>query len=133
MSADEREVLAANAAFYEAFAERDVEAMEAIWSPRTEVACIHPGWEGISGRNGVMASWRSILQGPGAPAIVCAQERAYVFGDVAFVVCVETIPNGELMATNVFVREQGRWRMVHHHAGPIAAGADDESPPELLN
>jgi ketosteroid isomerase-like protein len=133
MSAGEREVLAANAAFYEAFAERDMEAMDALWSQRSDVACIHPGWEGISGRIAVMASWRSILEGPGAPSIACAQERAHVLGDVAFVVCVETIPNGELMATNVFVREAGRWRMVHHHAGPIAASVDDDSPPELLN
>jgi ketosteroid isomerase-like protein len=133
MAAEEREVLAANAAFYEAFAERDMEGMDALWSPRDDVACVHPGWEGISGRSGVMTSWRSILEGPAAPAIACAQERVYLLGDVALVICVETIPNGELMATNVFVRESGRWRMVHHHAGPIAVGVDDESPPELLN
>ena len=35
--------------------------------------------------------------------------------------------------TNVFVREASGWRMVHHHAGPIASGIDDDSPPELLN
>lgn len=133
MSPDEREVLAANAAFYEAFAERDLEAMEAIWSERSAVACVHPGWEGLSGRDAVLASWRSILEAPGAPPIVCAREQVFVLGEIAFVVCVETIPNGELMATNVFSREGGRWRMVHHHAGPIAAGVDDDSPPELLN
>jgi ketosteroid isomerase-like protein len=133
MSADERDVLAANAAFYDAFAERDLEAMDAIWSQRADIACVHPGWDGLSGRVAVMSSWRSILEGGGAPAIVCARERVHLFGDVAFVVCVETIPNGELIATNVFVREAGGWRMVHHHAGPIAAGVDDESPPELLN
>jgi hypothetical protein len=59
MAAEEREVLAANAAFYEAFAERDMEGMDALWSPRDDVACVHPGWEGISGRSGVMTSWRS--------------------------------------------------------------------------
>lgn len=133
MSADEREVLAANAAFYEAFAERNIEAMEAIWSERSAVVCVHPGWEGLRGRDVVLASWRSILEGPRAPVIVCAREQAFVFGDVAFVLCVETIPHGELMATNVFVREEGRWRMVHHHAGPIAAGSDDDSPTGLLN
>jgi ketosteroid isomerase-like protein len=133
MSAEDREVLAANAAFYEAFADRDIEAMEALWSWRDDVACVHPGWEGISGRTAVMTSWRSILGGPGAPSIACAQERVYRLGDVAFVVCVETIPSGELMATNVFVRESGRWRMVHHHAGPIAGSVEDDSPPELLN
>ena len=137
MSADQDDVLAANAAFYDAFSERDLEAMEEIWARDASVACIHPGWRALSGRDRVMASWRSILDGPSPPQIACTREAAYVFGDTAFVVCVETVEGGDLMATNVFVRELGRWKMVHHHAGPIAHPSedDDEEPPAggLLN
>ena len=42
----ESEVLTANEAFYDAFAKRDVSAMEAMWSQRTDIACVHPGWDG---------------------------------------------------------------------------------------
>jgi hypothetical protein len=43
-------------------------------------------------------------------------------GEVAIVTCYEG--NGEypahLAATNVFVFEDGSWRMVHHQAGPLS-------------
>ena len=133
MSPDERAVLAANAAFYEAFSERDLVSMEELWSESRAVACVHPGWTGVVGREAVLASWRSILEAPSAPVVVCAREQVFVVGEVAFVLCVESIQGGNLLATNVFVREGGRWRMVHHHAGPIAAGADADAPPGLLN
>jgi ketosteroid isomerase-like protein len=83
-----------------------------------------------------MESWRSILTGPSPPEIACTREAAYVFGDMAFVICMETVEDGPLMATNVFIREMGRWKIVHHHAGPIAHPTDeedDESSSGLLN
>src|SRR5262245_24619647 len=88
MSPDEEAVLAANAAFYRAFATRDVAAMEALWARATPVACIHPGWQVLNGRENVMASWRGILAGV-PPAIQCAQAVARVAGSAAFVVCTE--------------------------------------------
>jgi ketosteroid isomerase-like protein len=123
---DEDQVLAANAAFYAAFAAKDEKAMAAVWAQRAPVACIHPGWHVLLGREAVLASWHGILRGPGAPAISCAGAVAKVYGDTAFVVCHEHIPDVELIATNVFVREDGAWKMVHHHASSVAAGTDDE-------
>ena len=134
MERDRDEVLAANAAFYRAFAARDVEAMDALWARHTPVACVHPGWHALTGRDAVMASWRGILRGPGAPDIACGEATSHVFGESAFVVCAERLPGGELAATNVFVREEGAWRLVHHHAGPIADADEDDRPtPSLLN
>jgi len=45
-----------------------------------------------------------------------------VFGDTAIVYCYEAsgAEPAHLAATNVFVREGLAWRMVHHHAGPLA-------------
>ena len=127
MTPDEEAVLAANAAFYRAFATRDVAAMEALWARETPVACIHPGWQVLNGRENVMASWRGILAGV-PPAIECAQAIARVAGSAAFVVCTEILEAGELVATNLFVREAGDWKMAHHHAGPVATDADDDEP-----
>jgi ketosteroid isomerase-like protein len=120
MTKDEQDVLAANQAFYEAFAEHDASAMEAVWAREAEVACLHPGWEPLLGREAVMRSWRAILSGGGAPeAIRCERAVARVAGDAAWVICAEVLPGGALAATNLFQKERGAWRMVHHHASPL--------------
>lgn len=136
MPQDDLDVLAANAAFYRAFADRDADAMDALWAQRDAVACVHPGWQALHGRDEVMASWRSILDSPDAPDISCARAAVYATGETALVICVEKLQGGMLAATNVFVRESGEWRIVHHHAGPIARGRGDDDgdePPTLLN
>ncbi len=127
---DDKRVLAVNAAFYSAFAAKDANAMAAVWAQRAPVACIHPGWQALHGRDAVLASWRDILSGPGAPPITCAAAAAHVLGDAAFVICIERIPAVELIATNVFVREDGEWRMVHHHARSVARAPEAESDEE---
>ncbi|BDG05516.1 nuclear transport factor 2 family protein [Anaeromyxobacter oryzae] len=123
MSASELDVLEANAAFYRAFASGDADAMGSVWSEQHPVACIHPGWDVLDGRDRVLESWRGILESDNAPEVSCSVAEAHVLGDVAFVTCHEVIEEGgRLAATNVFVREDGTWRMVHHQATPIAPG-----------
>ena len=116
---DQRDVLAANEAFYASFAARDMGAMDALWSRRDDVTCIHPGWNVLAGRDEVVASWEAILANPSQPRIVGGGARALVLGDTAIVVCRELVAGSPLIATNVFAREDGRWRLVHHHAGPV--------------
>ena len=134
---DEEAVLAANEAFYRAFLARDLEAMDALWARETPVACVHPGWEALIGRDPVMESWAAILGGPGAPQIRCEAPRAFVLGAGAFVICREVLERqGRLIATNVFARERAGWRMVHHQAGPAGRPAPapaGERPPETLH
>jgi len=128
MSPDEIEILDANTAFYAAFAGRDFSALDALWARGAPVACVHPGWNALRGREDVMASWRAILSGD-APAVRCAAATAHVAGSAAFVVCQERIPGGQaLVATNVFVREGGAWRLCHHHAGPLYQVAEEPAP-----
>ena len=67
---DHVSVLFANDAFYAAFAGRDLEAMDELWSRRPNVTCIHPGWSPLIDRDSVMQSWRAILSNPASPAIV---------------------------------------------------------------
>lgn len=129
MTAAELEVLETNAAFYRAFAARDAEAMARLWAERLPVACIHPGWDVLDGREEVLASWRGILGSDGAPKVACALAEARVLGDVAFVTCHEVLPGALLAATNVFAREQGAWRVVHHQSTPMAEGQARARPP----
>jgi hypothetical protein len=102
--------------------------MDALWATATSVACIHPGWDLLRGRDAVMASWKAILGGD-APPISCGAASAQVVGDVAWVVCREVIAGGpSLAATNVFVREEGAWRICAHQAGLVAQAADEPPP-----
>jgi ketosteroid isomerase-like protein len=121
---DEDEVLAANSAFYAAFGDADAEAMDGIWARRAPCACIHPGWDALIGRDRVMESWRRMFESGGAPPISCSGAVAHLFGDFAYVTCVEKVPGATLVATNVFSREDGHFRLVHHHAGPASPPSD---------
>ena len=98
-------VLFANEAFYHAFSHGDVAAMDALWSVAAPVSCIHPGWGAILDREEIMASWS-------------------IYGDVAVVICLETMGEGSLIATNIFCREGRLWKIVHHQAGPTSAMPD---------
>lgn len=132
----EAEVEATNEAFYKAFRERNASAMTALWARNVPVACVHPGMKAIEGHASVMASWRGILGHPQAPVMECTRARVHLLGTTAFVTCLEGTV-GEpprLVATNIFTLEEGRWRIVHHHAGPLSPEAIrrrpvSESPP----
>ncbi len=136
-------VLFANDAFYAAFAERDQDAMERVWSAEKPISCTHPGWQTLDGHEEVMESWAAILSNPEAPEIFCRARRAAIYGDMAIVTCVEeiTTQNDEhefLAATNVFVRTGRVWTMVHHQAGPVHIDPDsfddeDEDPAPAIN
>jgi ketosteroid isomerase-like protein len=118
---DEADVLAANQAFYAAFNAKDFDAMNALWAQSAAVACVHPGWNVLSGREQVMDSWRAILGNQSQPRVQTGGERAYLLGDVAYVICRELLEGSPLAATNVFVREDGTWRLAHHHSSPVMA------------
>ncbi len=120
MIGDEAELLLANETFYEAFSAGDVAAMDALWAREAPVACVHPGADVLTGRTMVMRAWTAILNGGGAPGIGAERPIAAALGDAGYVTCIERLGEGRLIATNVFVREGGRWHMVHHHAGPLA-------------
>src|SRR4051812_15408783 len=114
-------VLAANLEFYRAFATRDIEAMEAIWAHRAPVGCVHPGWPALAEHDAVIESWRGILANPEAPRIACYDERVLLYGDTALVLCEEDLDGGTLVASNLFVREDGEGRIAHHQAGQLVA------------
>jgi hypothetical protein len=42
-----------------------------------------------------------------------------------YVTCVEVMESGDskgrILATNIFQKQGGKWKIVHHHASPIAS------------
>ena len=122
MTAPDAAILHVNATFYRAFSTGDYAVMTRVWAEHAPVSCLHPGLPALIGREAVMQSWRQILSQSAQIAMRCDHARVQVFGESAIVTCYEA--NAEepahLAATNVFVREGEAWRMVHHHAGPLA-------------
>jgi ketosteroid isomerase-like protein len=127
----EREVLAANEAFYRAFRERNLTAMAALWAKGAPVACMHPGMTALTGREAVLRSFRGIMAHPDAPTLHCSGAKAHVLGTSAYVTCLEGGERQEprLVSTNVFTLEDGRWRLVHHQSGPLSPQTARRSSP----
>ena len=130
---DQDAVLAANLEFYRAFTARDLDAMDALWARRASVACVHPGWTALRDRDAIIESWAGILSNADAPRIACFDEQAFLYGDVALVVCEEELEGGTLAASNFFIREDGVWRIAHHHAGQIVRRQAERRRPSRLN
>src|ERR1700747_609573 len=130
---DQDAVLAANLEFYRVFSTRDLAAMDALWAQRSPVACLHPGWTALKDRDAIMESWAGILSNPGAPRISCFDEHAFLYGDVALVLCEEELEGGTLAASNFFVREDGVWRIPPHQAAQIVRRQAERGRPSRLN
>lgn len=132
--ADIQALLRAHAAFYEAFLTRDFAAMQAIWAARLPVACIHPGWGALVGREAVMASWRTILANPSSPTLAVDLIDVTVYDSTARILAYERINDAVLIATNLLAREDGAWKIVHHQSGPTPPPTEYATvPPHRLN
>jgi ketosteroid isomerase-like protein len=118
---------AANVAFYAAFEKLDAEAMARVWSRQAPLLCIHPGWEPLLGAAEVMASWAAIFRNTSYMEIEFEELAADGDDRVAWFHGTELVrqageagqARGQVLATNIFRREAGGWRMVAHHASPM--------------
>ena len=120
----------ANQAFYAAFERLDLEAMTNLWARSVPVSCVHPGWDLVLGYEAVMQSWRAIFEGTSEihfrseDAQVTSRENCgWVVSREVLSTVVQGMPvENTLSACNVFVLEEGVWRVAHHHAAPLLAG-----------
>jgi len=128
---DELAVLSVNDAFYEALGSLDLARMDAVWWHEDWVRCLHPGWDLLIGWDAVQESWATIFRSTLQMRVAISRPLVHVFGDTAWVSCVEhvtsTIENdfttALIEATNIFVRKNGHWRLVHHHTTPLPGRA----------
>ena len=133
---EELALIEANAGFYRAFESLDIAEMDRVWSHVDHVRCIHPGWCLLVGWDAVRQSWEAIFEGSSEMRFSIADVRPQVEGDLGWVTCTENILSDtrgqvavtSLLATNVFERRSGEWRMVHHHASHILTGGAPGSP-----
>jgi uncharacterized protein (TIGR02246 family) len=135
----------AETAFYEAFERGDLAAMMAVWSQSDSVVCVHPRGPRLVGFDAVRDSWTQIFAGGNTQLKIRAQEvRRFDGQGVAVHALVETLsapgqqPTQSVSATNVYELTDGGWRMVVHHATPLAepgtaAQQEPSAPPPTLH
>ena len=137
---EETAVAAANLAFYRALEARSLSAIDLVWSHAATVSCTHPGWHRLDGWREIRRSWENIFESSRAWTVMCEDVRIGISGEIAWVSCVEVIrPFGStrtdaaarMQATNLFAREDGEWKMIHHHAS--ASPDDEETEDETVN
>ncbi len=117
----EERALFANEAFYLAFSEKSVAAMDRLWAKDNPTLCVHPGWPALIERDDIIDKWRLILNNPDQPGIDFYNAIAHCVSDVVYVTCYEQLTGSVCVATNGFIEEDDEFVMFHHHAGPCAS------------
>jgi ketosteroid isomerase-like protein len=126
----------AEAQFYDALRDGDLERVMAVWADDDEIVCVHPAGARVVGPQAVRAAFESVFAAgqiavqpehvKQVHAMGCAVHSVLERIDVA---TVEGPQTGWIVATNVYVKTSQGWRMVAHHASP---GGPDEIP-EILD
>lgn len=124
----------AEAAFYEAFAHGNLEAMMAVWAEDEEVACVHPTGQRLSGLAAVREGWRQILK-PSRTRIESVVALKWQSMLMAAHQLVETLRLGQeaagpLLVTHLYLRGPHGWRLACRHCSvsdrsrPLSTGGD---------
>ena len=133
-AADLDAVTRANLSFYEAFENRDLDAMSALWEHTDRVACTHPGWATLRGWAAVTSSFFALFQGSQSLQFVLTREAVHLAGDAAWALVDENLLGDQggatVAALNLFARApDGSWRLVAHHGSVVSPSvhhADDD-------
>ena len=122
----------AEAQFYDALRDGDLDRVMAVWADEEDIVCVHPGGARVVGPRAVRAAFEAIFASgqlavhPEHVKVVQAMGSAvHSVLERIDVVTVEGPRTGWIVATNVYVKTSQGWRMVAHHASP---GAPDEIP-----
>src|SRR5262245_24635388 len=132
---EDNSIEAANAQFYEALELASVDRMASIWLQEEWVRCVHPGWDLIVGWRRVKESWERIFENEQTMKVSPSEVWIHSDGQLAWVTCTEHITvfnessfdSVQAIATNMFVRRDGKWLMAHHHASPVPMVVPDVS------
>jgi ketosteroid isomerase-like protein len=126
---EQREIEAANRAFYQAFETLDVTEMEKVWLRAPHIKCVHPGWPLLVGWGPIMTSWERIFDNTFSMRFTLKEVQIETSGALGWVVLIEELESqgydgpsrAQILTTNLFEKRDGQWFIVHHHASPIFA------------
>jgi uncharacterized protein (TIGR02246 family) len=123
----ENEVRAASSQFYAALnsvANGDARPMADIWSQSADATTMHPIGGRQVGWNQVRDSWQQVAEIASEGRVTLGDQLLRVVGDAAYELGTEHVVmtlagrslRAEVRVTNIYRREGGAWRIVHHHA-----------------
>jgi ketosteroid isomerase-like protein len=122
----------AEAQFYDALRDGDLDRVMAVWADEEEVVCVHPGGARVVGPQAVRAAFEAIFANGQIAVHPEHVKVVQLMGSSVHsvleridVITVEGPRTGWIVATNVYMKTSQGWRMVAHHASP---GAPDELP-----
>lgn len=101
----------------------DADSLSAIWSHGAAVTTMHPIGGRQVGWNDVQSTWKQVAQLVSDGQVDLKDQRIHVAGDAAYETGVEQGQFklvGQRVAvehrvTNIYRREAGEWKIVHHH------------------
>jgi ketosteroid isomerase-like protein len=126
--AAENEIRAATVLFYDAFnsaLKGNLDPMSAVWSHRPDVSDLDTDGGRATGWNEVRANFQNMVRVYPDGHIAPQDMLIVADGDTGFSVVTETgqlrSADGPMVkfsqrATNIFRREDGQWKLIHHHA-----------------
>ncbi|MFC6939049.1 YybH family protein [Salinirubellus sp. GCM10025818] len=123
----EADVRAASDQFYSALEEMangDAGSMADIWSHEDDVTTMHPIGGREEGWDAVRESWEGVASSSADGTVTRTDQIIRVIGNSAYELCTESASmtfgaepiSLEGRATNVYRKENGEWKVVHHHA-----------------
>jgi ketosteroid isomerase-like protein len=131
MSAED-EVREASMQFYAALNQMlngDAQPLTEIWSHSDSVVTMHPIGGRQVGWNEVWEAWEQVAQASSEGTVQLNDQLIRVAGDVAYEVGVESAEfklggekvDGQIRVTNIYQREDGAWKVMHHHTDVVPA------------
>lgn len=126
-------LVAAQRRFYDAVERGDLDAMAELWKPGDDTVCVHPGFGQLRGTPTIVRSFALLMAQASYVQYVLTDEVVHLHGDTAVLGCTENVmlaghdepghgfDSSRAVATSVFVRAAGTWRMIVHHASVLGA------------
>lgn len=113
----------AEAAFYRAFADRDMVGMQHVWADSPNAMCVHPGGSLLHGTTDILHSWNEILSNASLPEIRFEVVHSLLKDDISVHTVREAIrpANSDdtptiVISTNVYQKTTTGWLIITHHA-----------------
>ena len=108
--------------------------MMRVWADDEEIFCIHPGGPRNIGPTAVRAAWEEIFGGATRLKFQLEQPLFFVSASMAVQSVLEYLQindepkmRGPAIATNIYTRTMGGWRMIAHHAASAPTVAQPSS------
>lgn len=127
--------------FYRAFERADLAEMMAVWAEEEDIVCVHPGGGRNRGVVEVRESWRRIFSQEPRLRFRLVDSRIFsgrmlsvhsVYEHVS--IAGDPRKVNPVLSTNIYLLTDRGWRILVHHASPLAPeAAPVEAPPSTLH